>query len=119
MTYTLCILLIYYAIAYCLVSLVSAMLESVSQNVPYEVLAAQEGQMVSVRKGLSDHMGWAYTGLRSEADASCRTCQTVMCNTLKARGSCICFPKPLHRTCANTIWGTVLELHCPFTVKPL
>lgn len=61
--------------------------------------------MVIVRKGLSDHVGLAYTGLRSEADVSCSICQNFMCNTLKVRGSCICFPKPLHRTCTNTIWG--------------
>lgn len=64
MTYTLWILLIYYPIAYFLFSLMSTALESVSQNVPKEVLIANKGKMVICRKGLGDQIGLAYTELR-------------------------------------------------------
>lgn len=62
MTYTLCIVLIYYAIAYCLLSLMSAMLENVSQNVSCEVLVAQEGKMVSVRRSSVTTQVWPMLG---------------------------------------------------------
>lgn len=42
----------------------STALESVSQNVPKEVLIANKGKMVICRKGLGDQIGLAYTELR-------------------------------------------------------
>lgn len=63
MTYTLCILLIYYAIAYCLLLLMSAMLESISQNVPYEVVAAQERvKWLLLGRGSVTMWGWPTLG---------------------------------------------------------